>query len=211
MNAPTLNPVESAHAWVDRCLASAFAKSAAQGRPVTCRAGCFHCCREPVWVEISEARHIAAQFTGDARAQLASRVAVWWRQFFAGGHDADVPPREQHGAELAQYLSENIWCPLLQDGLCSAYAARPMGCRMFNAVGSPSRCADPAKRITQKFLAINETPEIMLRAMGELCQHAGTALFQFDHLGIWLGHILLGKTERSQSGENMVLTSKPNA
>lgn len=201
------NPVEAAHAGLDRFLVAAAAKSAEQGRPVTCKAGCFHCCKEPVWVEINEARHIAERFSGEAREQLKIRAAKWWDRFFGHQHESDLPPRKQSGADLVQYLSENIWCPLLQNGLCSVYSSRPMGCRMFNAVGSPSRCADPNKRLTQKFLATDRDPAAMLQAVGELCQFAPRAFFQYDHLGIWLGHILLGKTERSESGEDMIVTS----
>lgn len=203
-----MHPVESAHDLLDRFLAAASDKSAALGRPVTCRAGCFHCCKEPLLVEIAEAQHIAAQFQGEARERLKDRVAIWWAQFFAGRHDSDAAPRDQDGSQLWRYLGENIWCPVLQDGLCGAYSARPAGCRVFLAVGSPSRCATLEKRKGQKFLQTKEDAHVMQGFMAELCQGAQQALFQYDHMGIWLGHILLGKTQRSRSAENLLVTVK---
>lgn len=36
-----------------------------------------------------------------------------------------------------------------------------------------------------------------------LAGDSGHALLQFDHLGVWLGHLLLGKTERSEGGTDI--------
>lgn len=201
-----MNPIDESHAFLDRFLDAAKTKSAELGRPVTCKKGCFHCCREPVWVEIEEARNIAAQFTGEARERLKERVQIWWDQFMAGKFNDDPPTRDQNGKELMHYLGAGIWCPLLQDGLCSVYEQRPTGCRMFNAIGKPSRCADLTKRPHQKFMETDKDGEVMATALGIQCQRASKALFQNDHLGVWLAQILLGKTERSNSAQDMLIT-----
>ena len=44
-------------------------------------------------------------------------------------------------------------------------------------------------------------------AHGELCEHAPRALFQYDHLGVWLKELLLGDRTRSSAAQDVLISS----
>jgi len=94
-------------------------------RPPACRAGCAHCCHQPVGVTPPEAlaihAHLAATRAPDALAAVARRV-----------RDADDRTR---GLTAAERISPEMPCPFLDDGgRCSIYEARPLACRGTNSL-----------------------------------------------------------------------------
>jgi Fe-S-cluster containining protein len=88
---------------------------AADRQHLACRAGCAHCCQQMVQVHPAEAFFLAAQLQG----RLETIAAV---QSAAG--------------QAAQDAKGKFWlrCPLLVDGLCSVYDARPLSCRAFASI-----------------------------------------------------------------------------
>ena len=82
---------------------------------IACTRGCSHCCQQLVTLTAAEAFTVAAQIRN--RPQAVNAVAA-----------ADAKTR---GLSLEQRLKVHEWCPLLEDGLCSVYEARPLGCHGF--------------------------------------------------------------------------------
>lgn len=201
-----LEPVRASYDVIDRFTAALQKESAKRGRPMTCHEGCHYCCREPVWVERTEAEAMVA--TAPDPAGLRARTEAWWARFREIGGLAMPRPVERYMSALPAYRRANLWCPFLVERRCSSYAWRPAGCRLHIAVGPVSHCSDDAKRPGQLFM---ESPAhesaVVLRAHGELCQHAPRALFQYDHLGVWLKEMLLGDKTRSESAQDLMVSS----
>jgi len=87
-------------------------------QPLACRAGCAHCCHQPeITVTAIElfrvADFITAQF---APEQIASLLTV--------------PPSPISDTQASWVLKV---CPLLREGACSVYTARPLVCRSINS------------------------------------------------------------------------------
>ena len=80
---------------------------------LACRAGCAHCCQQAVQVLPAEAFFLAAALQDRPDTIAAIRAAA--RQVSEAGDKG------------------KFWltCPMLQDGHCTAYAARPLNCRAF--------------------------------------------------------------------------------
>ncbi|HYH38343.1 MAG TPA: YkgJ family cysteine cluster protein [Azospirillum sp.] len=83
--------------------------------PVACRKGCSHCCISYVAATAPELFLIARGLKGPRRAAVAARVA---------GADAAT-----NGRSIAERFAEPRLCPLLEDGACGIYPARPSACR----------------------------------------------------------------------------------
>lgn len=203
--------MREAQKFVQRFIDAAAEKSRRMGKPVTCKAGCFHCCREPLTVELEEARLIVSTMSEAERAEVAPKVQAWWDGFFAGLHLEPSPidmEAAAPGVVLYRYRAAMLWCPLLKDGLCGKYAVRPIGCRVHNVIGNPKHCADDDKRRKQLFMQTKEDAAVMSYAMGIQCQAAPKAFFAYDYLGVWLGHLLLGKTQRSAAARDLLITQR---
>lgn len=80
---------------------------------VACRAGCSHCCRQPVLLYGPEAFFLAGHVRN--RPELAARVAK-----------AAIPARD-----IPLDALTGVECPVLEDHACSLYAARPLSCQAF--------------------------------------------------------------------------------
>ena len=88
---------------------------------IACRDGCAHCCRYPVGIRLAEAHLLAAAVAGD-RA-LRARVLA----------------SAQQTATRAWRKLSGAACPLLEDGRCARYDARPTPCRALRSFDA-ERC-----------------------------------------------------------------------
>ena len=92
-------------------------------RPHACKAGCSYCCHMRVVTTVPEiialANFIALNFSAEAIAALRQRVI-----------ETD---ERTHGLSDEQWGVGHHRCPLLVDGKCSAYTARPLECRGYNS------------------------------------------------------------------------------
>ncbi|MEP6667834.1 MAG: YkgJ family cysteine cluster protein [Chthoniobacter sp.] len=124
--AQSLSPEQYDHA-VGRSFAAFDALNekiiAEKGVKLDCGAGCSVCCSLRVEVFAHEifllARHIRRHFSAEAISALLERLA---------GHAEKVLP-----LTVFEHATQNIICPLLQDGHCSVYAARPQCCRRHHS------------------------------------------------------------------------------
>ncbi len=95
---------------------------------VACEEGCSSCCETYVAVSIPEAiaiaSHVTTQDTGQKRPVLLGRL----RELATGR-------RKLRWDQIAPAP-----CAFLVDRRCSIYAARPIPCRRYHALGSPAAC-----------------------------------------------------------------------
>jgi len=97
--------------------------SAASRKQVACADGCSHCCHIRVDSSPLEVLALVHWITSNAPVgeieNLRRRVQA-----------ADSPTR---GLSERDHSATGVACPILADGLCSAYAARPYDCRGYES------------------------------------------------------------------------------
>jgi Fe-S-cluster containining protein len=99
----------------------------ADPRKVACREGCSFCCSQAVTATVPEivrvADHIRAHWTSEMIHALRERIQGYKKVLmpFTFGQ-GEVAPRHP--------------CPLLKDGACSVWLARPLVCRSYNSFDS---------------------------------------------------------------------------
>ncbi len=113
----------------DALVAAALAKEPSD-RPIACQKGCSHCCASKITVSAPEVLRLA-EWLREHRDE-ASRAALLDR---VRAVDAVA-----HGKGRAQRALLNLPCPLLEDGACSAYEARPLLCRGWSSLDAEA-CA----------------------------------------------------------------------
>lgn len=96
--------------------------------PLTCQKGCHHCCYFPVSISIFEAISLF---------QWLSDEMIWNKALKAACEDHAA---KTVGLSLEVWMLSLIPCPLLKDGLCTAYERRPFVCRVTASVGDPHNC-----------------------------------------------------------------------
>lgn len=96
------------------------------GKPLDCKKGCTYCCSRLVGVSAPEAFWVAEQISNSDDGFL-QRDAYFERAKRTIGADPDA----RHDNPTP--------CPLLNDGACSVYSARPVACRS-NASHSVQAC-----------------------------------------------------------------------
>jgi Fe-S-cluster containining protein len=91
--------------------------------PIACGRGCAHCCYIP-WVDASPAEvlFVAKAISPAERRQVAEAVAA--------------KSERVRGKSLQERAGIITACPLLKDGACSVYAARPLACRTLVSTDS---------------------------------------------------------------------------
>lgn len=126
-------------------------KVAAQGKEVSCKAGCGACCSQMVPINRSEAfvlRDVVSQMPEPRRSEVMRRFADAKAKFAAAGM-FDALMTGKIGAEGTtafgmRYFQFGIPCPFLEDQSCSIYADRPLKCREYLVTSPAERCANPA-------------------------------------------------------------------
>lgn len=131
-------------------LSSLFATRAteraeAEGREISCRAGCGACCRQLVPVAPAEAR---------ALAQLVEAMPEARREQVRRRFDAALDVLEPLGLMqrlernsgdrqviAREYFETGVACPFLEDEACSIHADRPLVCREYLVTSPPDLCA----------------------------------------------------------------------
>jgi Fe-S-cluster containining protein len=89
---------------------------------ITCKPGCYYCCRQLVGVSEPEARRLAV-FASRANQQRVAEQAQWSM--------IEWPTKKLAARE----------CPFLgADRLCSVYEHRPLACRNHRSVDPPEKC-----------------------------------------------------------------------
>lgn len=142
----------------------AIARAEAEGRPVSCRAGCGACCRQMVPIAPAEARALARLVEAMPEPRRA-RV----RRRFEAALDALAPSgllerlglnRDDRGQIGLEYFAAGVACPFLEDEACSIHPDRPLSCREYLVVSPPEFCADLSPAMEP--LILEATPSLAL-------------------------------------------------
>jgi Fe-S-cluster containining protein len=140
-DAPTLEGVisltESAMASTSR-LVGGFLAHAPAGA-LACKAGCDHCCYQPVGVTPGEALTILQHLRRTRSPEELERLTA---------HVTTLRERSR-GLTSAERFSPEHPCPFLEAGRCSIYEARPLSCRGMNSLDATeceTRLRDPVAR-----------------------------------------------------------------
>jgi Fe-S-cluster containining protein len=153
---------------------TSFMPSLPPTKEIACAAGCSHCCHLPVVTEaitvLRLAHYIRTTFTPEAVEALRARIGARQTQLLL----LDRPAR-RHFRQA---------CPLLTDGQCSAYEARPLICRSFNsfdAVACRREILDKADDFYMEGYPIPfEVGAALTRGMVNGLSHAGYRDAQLD-------------------------------
>ncbi len=113
--------IESLYAAIDGLNDSIIALAERQDIKVDCYKGCHWCCHQAVFANSYELHflserikiHFNIEELNDIIAKTESKCAI---------------TSKMSEDEILKYKSP---CPLLKDGTCSAYTARPMACRIY--------------------------------------------------------------------------------
>lgn len=92
-----------------------------QGQQIACKKGCQWCCHQPVFAMDYELdflkRYIGQHFTPAQQTQIKTKA-----------NKKNEALKHLRGDDL---LNAKHPCPLLEKGICTAYAARPVACRIY--------------------------------------------------------------------------------
>ena len=153
--------------------------SAAAGEPISCKAGCGACCRQPVPISEVEARQIAELVEAmpePRRSVVRKRFADavehfervgWFDRLDASiGKSPETSGKGETKVELAlEYFHEGIACPFLEDESCSIHPDRPLACREYVVTSPAENCSRPTPE-TVRLLKLPANPSRSLLGFG---------------------------------------------
>lgn len=126
-------------------------RATAQGKSVSCRAGCGACCRQLVPISGAEShalRDLVEDLPEPRRTEIRARFADAHRKLAEAGLVAKlldlrwVKPGDL-GALGNEYFRLAIACPFLEAESCSIHPDRPIACREYLVTSPAERCAAP--------------------------------------------------------------------
>ncbi|MGV8094607.1 MAG: YkgJ family cysteine cluster protein [Mangrovibacterium sp.] len=106
---------------IDQLIESLLAMGKRQGVTVDCRKGCSWCCHQPVFANSYELKYFAAYIRNNFTRQEQEEI-------YQLASEKNNKVRLLNEKEVLNYKHP---CPLLKDGACTAYAARPLACRIY--------------------------------------------------------------------------------
>jgi Fe-S-cluster containining protein len=153
-----LEDVQKYHVKADAYVELALSKARDLGIPVACT-HCTKpaCCKQQIRAYDREVYHIAAVIQHDLPAPLRETVTkqVWrWANWFSRLKLEDQ-------VDQAYSFKKDVYCPLLVDGKCSVYDARPLVCRghiVLEEDEEPCNNPEAVNVRTVNTLAIHEPP-----------------------------------------------------
>jgi len=143
----------------DASVHHAIAQVEAQGKHISCKAGCGACCDQLVPIGPIEAHAIAdlvENLPEPRRSVVRARFADAEARLAAWPHrpvvdNVDRLNREAKYQTSLEYFRLGITCPFLEEGSCSIYQDRPLVCREYLVTSPADHCArqgDPTAPIS---------------------------------------------------------------
>jgi Fe-S-cluster containining protein len=125
------------------------------GTPVTCSKGCYYCCRQPITGTMPEIMLISTflQTNAETRINFMERFKEWRPQVDPINYSANMnrvmtakTPEEKDRImlEVNQIYDKGkvVYCPFLDEGICSIYPVRPHVCMTTLTVSDPKKCME---------------------------------------------------------------------
>ncbi|MFI4974318.1 MAG: YkgJ family cysteine cluster protein [Caulobacterales bacterium] len=153
----------------DLFVARGVAKAEAEGRTVSCRAGCGACCRQLVPISEPEARGLARLVEAmpePRRSQVRARFEAALSALAPTGLlERALDPAQGEAHQLGMtYFAQGVACPFLEDEACSIHPDRPLACREY-LVTSPARnCQAPDSASIEKVRLAGDPSVALLKA-----------------------------------------------
>lgn len=120
-NETLFSAIESLYAAIDGLNDSIIALAERQNIKVACSKGCHWCCHQAVFANSYELHYLSERIKeGFSPEELADVSAKSNAKYLVTSELSDE--------EILKYKAP---CPLMKDGACSAYTARPMACRIY--------------------------------------------------------------------------------
>jgi Fe-S-cluster containining protein len=113
--------MEQLYQAIDQLIDSLALMAQKQDQPIHCKKGCSYCCHQAVFANSYELHYlgnfIQKQFDSTGIRQIKEK---------AGAKNEVTSNLDEKSV-----LNHKSPCPLLKDGTCSVYTARPMACRIY--------------------------------------------------------------------------------
>ena len=124
----------------------------AQGKKISCKAGCGACCRQAVPLAEIEAYRIAElveNMEEPRRSEIKQKFAEACRHFhetkwFERMDEYAKLSHEERQTVVLEYFYDGIPCPFLENESCSIHAVRPLACREYLVTSPAENCAKPS-------------------------------------------------------------------
>lgn len=113
--------IELLYNAIDELNDSILALAKRQNTEVACSKGCHWCCHQAVFANSYEIHYLSEKIKSDFTPEELLSVAAMAEEKFAITSNLS-------DSEVLTYKAP---CPLLKEGACSVYAARPMACRIY--------------------------------------------------------------------------------
>lgn len=113
--------IQEMYTAIDGLIESLSALAQQQGNAINCKMGCEWCCHQPVFAldyELGYLQNYIDEYFDDETKALIKTKAKHKQNKLSVLSDDDI-------------LNAKSPCPLLNDGACIAYEARPMACRIY--------------------------------------------------------------------------------
>lgn len=120
-NATLFSAIESLYEAIDGLNDSVVALAQRQNMPVACHKGCHWCCHQAVYANSYELHYLSEKI----KSKYSSEKISGWLKAAEAKSAATSQMSEE---EVSGYKAP---CPLLENGACSTYEARPMACRIY--------------------------------------------------------------------------------
>ncbi len=137
--------------------AVAIAHEQAQGKAISCKAGCASCCRVLIPIAPAEAVRLAEVVDAmpkERRRAVKKRFEKAVQRMEQVGlldprrprgqaalRSVKTDPKEAWDDASRRYFEAKIACPLLENEACSVYAERPMICREYSVTTPAELCS----------------------------------------------------------------------
>ncbi|QDU27591.1 Flagellin N-methylase [Anatilimnocola aggregata] len=143
----------------ERLTTLAIEQVEAEGKSISCRAGCGACCRQLVVITLTEAEVLAdvvAALPAEQQAAMRAKFAAGIKQLESAGmlDPAEEPGTRSFLSDVAdqfalavadvgrRYFSQQIACPFLVNESCGVYAERPLVCREYHVTSPAADCSN---------------------------------------------------------------------
>jgi len=138
----------------------------ADGKEISCKAGCGACCRQPVPISRAEAFHLAELVEAmpeprrsDVKQRFAEslsrfREIGWFERFedlLALVESGSPEFKAKDYMDLTnEYMQQALDCPFLEDQSCSIHPDRPIICREYLVTSPAEMCTAPTPETIER-------------------------------------------------------------